>query len=38
MGSVFEHARMPLHLMLQAVHLMMSSKMGIRVHQLSRVL
>src|SRR3546814_17494017 len=29
---------MPLHLMLQAVHLMMSSKKGISSHQLSRVL
>jgi hypothetical protein len=37
-GTVFEHARMPLHLMLQAVHLMMSSKKGISAHQLSRVL
>jgi hypothetical protein len=25
-GTVFEHARMPLHKMLQAVHLMISSK------------
>ena len=37
-GTVFEHARMPLHLMLQAVHLMTSSKKGISSHQLSRVL
>ena len=37
-GTVFEHARMPLHLMLQAVHLIMSSKKGISAHQLSRVL
>ena len=37
-GTVFEHARMPLHLMLQAVHLMVSSKKGISAHQLSRVL
>lgn len=37
-GTVFEHARMPLHKMLQAVHLMMSSKKGISSHQLSRVL
>ena len=37
-GTVFEHARMPLHKMLQAVHLMMSSKKGISAHQLSRVL
>ena len=37
-GTVFEHARMPLHKMLQAVHLMISSKKGISSHQLSRVL
>jgi transposase-like protein len=37
-GTVFEHARMPLTKMLQAVHLMVSSKKGISAHQLSRVL
>jgi transposase-like protein len=37
-GTVFEHARMPLHKMLQAVHLMVSSKKGISAHQLHRVL
>ncbi|HEX8342398.1 MAG TPA: IS1595 family transposase [Tepidisphaeraceae bacterium] len=37
-GTVFEHARMPLHKMLQAVHLIASSKKGISAHQLSRVL
>lgn len=37
-GTVFEHARMPLHKMLQAFHLMVSSKKGISAHQLSRVL
>jgi transposase-like protein len=37
-GTVFEHARMPLTKMLQAVHLMASSKKGISAHQLSRVL
>lgn len=37
-GTVFEHARMPLHKMLQAVHLIASSKKGISSHQLSRVL
>jgi len=37
-GTVFEHARIPLHKMLQAVHLIMSSKKGISAHQLSRVL
>jgi len=37
-GTVFEHARMPLHKMLQAVHLMGSSKKSISSHQLHRVL
>lgn len=37
-GTVFEHARMPLHKMLQAVHLIVSSKKGISSHQLARVL
>ena len=37
-GTVFEHSRMPLHKMLQAVHLMGSSKKGISAHQLHRVL
>lgn len=37
-GTVFEHARMPLHKMLQAVHLMVSSKKGISAHQLHRIL
>jgi len=37
-GTVFEHARMPLHKMLQAVHLMVSSKKGISAHQLARTL
>lgn len=37
-GTVFEHARLPLHIMLQAVHLIMSSKKGISAHQLHRVL
>lgn len=37
-GTVFEHARMPLHKMLQAVHLIISSKKGISAHQLSRIL
>ena len=37
-GTVFEHARMPLYKMLQAVHLIVSSKKGISAHQLSRVL
>src|SRR5688572_28327138 len=37
-GTVFEHARMPLHKMLQAVHLITSSKKGISAHQLHRIL
>jgi transposase-like protein len=37
-GTVFEHARLPLHKMLQAVHLMTSSKKGISAHQLHRIL
>lgn len=37
-GTVFEHARLPLTKMLQAVHLMVSGKKGISAHQLSRVL
>lgn len=35
---MFEHARMPLHKMLQAVHLMVSSRKGISAHQLGRIL
>ena len=37
-GTVFEHARIPLHKMLQASHLMTSSKKGISSHQLHRML
>jgi transposase-like protein len=37
-GTVFEHARIPLHKMLQAVHLLCSSKKGISSHQLHRIL
>jgi transposase-like protein len=37
-GTVFEHGRMPLHKMLQAVYLMSSSKKGISAHQLHRTL
>ena len=37
-GTVFEHARLPLHKMLQAVYLMTSSKKGISAHQIHRVL
>ena len=37
-GTVFEHGRMPLRLMLQAVYLMCSSKKGVSAHQLHRTL
>lgn len=37
-GTVFEQARIPLHKMLQAVHLIMSSKKGISAHQIARTL
>ena len=37
-GTVFEHARLPLNKMLQAVHLICSSKKGISSHQLHRIL
>lgn len=37
-GTVFEHGRIPLNKMLQAVYLMTSSKKGISAHQLHRVL
>jgi transposase-like protein len=37
-GTVFEHARLPLNKALQAVYLMTSSKKGISAHQLHRVL
>jgi transposase-like protein len=37
-GTVFEHGRMPLNKMLQAVYLMTSSKKGISAHQLHRTL
>jgi transposase-like protein len=37
-GTVFEHGRIPLHKMLQAVYLLTSSKKGISAHQLHRVL
>ena len=37
-GTVFEHGRIPLHKMLQAVYLLTSSKKGISTHQLSRTL
>src|SRR5205085_1005012 len=37
-GTVFEHARIPLNKMLQAVYLMTSSKKGVSAHQLHRAL
>jgi transposase-like protein len=37
-GTVFEHARLPLHKALQAAYLLTSSKKGISAHQLHRVL
>ena len=37
-GTVFEHARMPLHKMLQAMYLMTTSKKGVSAHQLHRTL
>jgi transposase-like protein len=37
-GTVFEHGRMPLNKMLQAVYLMTSGKKGISSHQLHRTL
>lgn len=37
-GTVFEHGRIPLHKMLQAVYLMSCSKKGISAHQISRIL
>lgn len=37
-GTVFEHARLPLHKALQAVYLMTTSKKGISAHQLHRML
>jgi transposase-like protein len=37
-GTVFEHARLPLNKALQAAYLMTSSKKGISAHQLHRIL
>ena len=37
-GTVFEHARIPMHKILQGVFLMCSSKKGFSAHQLHRVL
>ncbi len=37
-GTIFEESHLPLHLWLQAIHLMVSSKKDISSHQLHRVL
>ena len=37
-GTIFEESHLPMHLWLQAIHLMVSSKKGISSHQLHRVL
>lgn len=37
-GTIFEESHLPLHLWLQAIHLMCSSKKGVSAHQLSRIL
>src|ERR1700757_3850216 len=37
-GTVFEHGRIPLHKMLQAVYLMCASKKGVSAHQIHRTL
>ena len=37
-GTVFEESHLPLHIWLQAMHLMCSSKKGISSHQLARTL
>lgn len=37
-GTIFESSHIPLHLWLQAIHLMTSSKKGISAHQLHRIL
>ena len=37
-GTIFEESHLPLHLWLQAIHLMVSSKKGISSHHLHRVL
>ncbi len=37
-GTVFESAHVPLHKMLQALHLMACSKKGVSAHQLHRIL
>lgn len=37
-GTIFEETHLPLHLWLQAIHLMCSSKKGVSAHQLHRIL
>lgn len=37
-GTIFEESHLPLHLWLQAIHLLVSSKKGISSHQMHRVL
>jgi transposase-like protein len=38
MGTIFEESKLPLHIWLQAMHLMCSSKKGVSAHQLHRTL
>jgi transposase-like protein len=38
MGTIFEESKLPLHIWLQAMHLMCASKKGVSSHQLHRVL
>jgi transposase-like protein len=38
MGTIFEESKLPLHIWLQALHLMVSSKKGVSAHQLHRTL
>jgi transposase-like protein len=37
-GTIFEESKLPLHIWLQAIHLMASSKKGVSAHQLHRTL
>ena len=37
-GTIFEESHLPLHIWLQAIHLMCSSKKGVSAHQLHRTL
>jgi transposase-like protein len=38
MGTIFEESKLPLHIWLQAMHLMASSKKGVSAHQIHRTL